>query len=467
VSDRTRLASSVLAGGLAVGIAGDLLLRETPWGLNWAIWSALVAAAAVAAARLGRFPAPPAWPWLLAVAVLFGAALAWRASPVLAGLNLAAALAAAALAAGVLRAGVVSYVTSGALAGVEIVAGPLPAVADGDWDEVPRHRWSGHAGATLRGLAVAVPLVLLFGALFFAADAVFEGLVRDAFDLGAVWTHLVVVGLWTWVSCGLLHHLLTPREPVSVAVERRFGTVEIGVVLGALDVLFLVFVVVQLRYLFGGDDHVVGTTGLTYAEYARRGFFELVAVAALAVPVVLAADSLARSRRLFRILTVALVALLAVVMASAVERMRLYTEVYGLTQLRLYTLVFMLWLAAVLAWMLVTVLRDRHSWFMPGALVAGFATVAALNVANPDALIARTNLDRHVEDGKRLDVGYLSQLSADATPELVARSDELGDSQARSLLALIELPQARGWRTWNWSRARADDYASRLEAARR
>ena len=469
MSERTRLGLSVLGAGIALGVAGDLLLRETPWGLNWVLWAALFAVGAAAAGRLGGADEPRHWPWLGGLALLFSAGLAWRASPVLGVLNLAAAGAAAALAAGALRAGVSSYAASAGLLAAETIGGPFPAATDVRWSELPRGRLSGHAGAAARGFALAVPLLFLFGGLFFAADAVFEDLVRSTFDVEDLYVHLLVIGLWTWVASGVLHHVLTRRDPVETPVKRRLGAVEIGVVLGTLIALFLVFVLVQLRYLFGGGDHVVETTGLTYAEYARRGFFELVTVAALALPLVLAGDALARSRRLFRALTLVLVLLLAVVMLSAVERMRLYTDAYGLTQLRLYTLAFMLWLAAVLAWMLATVLRDRHRWFMPGAFAAGLAAVLVLNVVNPDALIARTNLDRYA-DGKRLDSWYLTTLSTDATPVVLDRLDELPRNEREFLFH--NLPGgSEGWRTWNWSRARAqaalDAHESSALAAKR
>src|SRR5919206_568124 len=121
----------------------------------------------------------------------------------------------------------------------------------------------------------------------------------------------------------------------------RIGIVEIGIVLALVDLLFLAFVVVQFRYLFGGRALVEARTHLTYAEYARHGFFELVVVAALVLPLLLLADwALRRERRrdhrIFAVLAATLVVLLLAVVASAFERLRLYQQVYGLTELRVY-----------------------------------------------------------------------------------------------------------------------------------
>lgn len=219
-----------------------------------------------------------------------------------------------------------------------------------------------------RGVTIAVLLLLVFGALFVAADAVFENLLgRLAPDLHGFWTHLFVFLGCAWAAGGVLRGLVVPpdaREVAAPSERRRIGVTETTIVLAALDVLFLVFVAVQFRYFFGGRELVQDRTGLTYAEYARQGFFELLAVAALAVAVILLADHLgrrdtARQERLFRALGVVLVVLLFVIVASALQRMRLYQREFGLTELRVYTTAFMLWLTLVLVWLLATVLRGR------------------------------------------------------------------------------------------------------------
>ena len=196
------------------------------------------------------------------------------------------------------------------------------------------------------------------------------------------------------------------------------GIVELGVVLGLLDLLFLAFVVVQFRYLFGGADLVQVSATLTYAEYARRGFFELVTVSALLLSVMLLLDWLARLDRprevtVYRMLAGLLGVLLFVVIVSALQRMRLYTQEYGLTELRLYTTAFMLWIAAGGVWYVLTVLRDHRERFLFGTMVAGLAVAAILNAINPDDLIVRTNAQR-TDAPTRFDGVYGTRLSADA-----------------------------------------------------
>jgi hypothetical protein len=244
-----------------------------------------------------------------------------------------------------------------------------------------------------------------------------------------IWTMLLiatVAGLTRWQGLAMTGEgrwLVIPLLVFAVAIAwRDLLPLKLGIVLGMLNALFLAFVLVQFRYLFGGAPVIEASPDLTYAQYARRGFFELVAVAALVLPLLLTADWLLRAspgqRRAFRLLEATLILLLFVVMASAVQRMRLYTEEFGLTELRIYTTTFMGWLAIVFVWFLATVLRGRRERFTFGALVAAFAALAILNVANPDALIVRTNMQRAAA-GLRFDAHYLRQLSADGIPTLV------------------------------------------------
>jgi uncharacterized protein DUF4153 len=210
---------------------------------------------------------------------------------------------------------------------------------------------------------------------------------------------------------------------------------------------------VQARYLFGGQALVEMRAHLSYATYARHGFFELVAVSVLVLPVLLAANALVRERqRLVRVLSGSLVALELVVAVSALQRLRLYEHQFGLTELRLYATGVVLWLMCVFAWLCVTTLRGR-SRFAVGALVLGFAATAALNVLDPDALIARTNLTR-----PHVDVQYLGGLSDDALPTLIARLPALRPDM-RSALAtrlLAQSPGGGGVLSWNASRSRAE-----------
>jgi hypothetical protein len=253
-----------------------------------------------------------------------------------------------------------------------------------------------------------------------------------------------------------------------------FAAAEVTVALWVLNLLFLGFMAVQLRYLFGGADLIEVTAGLTYAEYARRGFFELVATTALVVPILLLADWAAapgtpRSGAALRATTLVLVVLLLGVIASAAYRMRLYQEAYGLTELRLYVSMVIVWLVAVLGWLVLTVLRGRRERFASGAIIAGLACIAALHLLNPDALIVRVNIGRAAA-GAEYDGTYLQTLSADAVPAILGRLDELPEGERCSVVRMLEErwsgERPGGWRTWNLSDWRARRLVAPLATAR-
>lgn len=466
MSNRTRLGLALLGSALFLGLLGDELLRVTPLGLNAFLWvAALCAVVVVLAERVGS-RLSGARLWMIPTLLLFSALLVWRDSAWLVALDLFAIVVALSL--GALRtprpvhqAGLTDYAVG--LGHATAAAGANAAnlmQEDIDWNELPRGQQGRHALAVGRGLMLAAPLVFLFGALFVAADSVFQDYVRSAVpDPGNLMLHVALVALFGWVSAGLVREYLFKPKSVDASVEPwfRLGATELTVVLALLDLLFLAFVLVQLRYLFGGASLVEERTHLTYAEYARHGFFELVTVAALVLPLLLLADwarrrDHARRDRLFQILAGALILLLFVVMASALQRMRLYQREYGLTELRVYTTGVMLWLAVVCVWAGFTVLRGRRDLFAVGALISGFAAIFAINVVNPDALIARTNLNR-----PNLDLPYLMQLSDDATPELVRALPTLEPRLREQLAFELEYRQRskQDWRTWNLSRVRA------------
>jgi len=476
MSDKTKLGLGILLAALVMGVLADALLRATPWGSNLTLWVTALVVAVITLTDRKRTGWAPDRRGLVIPLVLFAVFMAWRDSPVLKLLDAGALMTVLALAlvracSGSFRlAGAGEYALGALLAGFQATLGFIfLALGDIQWKELPQSGWARRALGTGRGLVIAVPLVLIFGGLFMAADAVFAGIVKDLLDIDFVnlFTHLFIIGLAAWMVGGYLRGLLLGKEaPMAlngVPKSLTLGSIETGTVLGLLDLLFLGFVIVQVRYLFGGAALVHVTSGLTYAQYARRGFFELVTVAALVLPLLLGAHWLlgkedASARRVFRVLAGAQILLLFVIMASAVQRMRLYQNEYGLTELRLYTTVFVGWLAVVFLWFTGTVLRGERERFAFGALVAGFLMLVALHFLNPDAFIVRTNVAR-AQGGRSLDVHYAASLSADAVPALVAALPSLSPAErteaATCILTQWSPPMFSDWRAWSWSRRQA------------
>ncbi|HEY8345721.1 MAG TPA: DUF4173 domain-containing protein [Symbiobacteriaceae bacterium] len=472
-----RVALVAAAASLGIGWLGDqLIFWSGGFGLNGFLWVLTLVTTAFALGRWGGLPLTGEGRWLMAAAVFFAGGLMWRSSSLLQGLDLLAiafclGLAAVTARGGSLsRSGVISYLAGLLLSSVNHLIGPFALLFhDIRWQELPRSRWSERMAAILRGLIIALPLLFLFGSLFVAADAVFERMIQNLFTLNLprLADHVFGLGFFGFLAAGFLRTALLQKPGELPQVDRpptfALGAIETGLVLGLLNLLFLSFVLVQIRYLFGGAALVQQTVHLTYAEYARRGFFELVSVAALVLPVLLVLHWLIppdrkEVQRLFRWLGGSLIALLYVIMASAVQRMLLYQQEYGLTELRLFTTAFMAWLAFVFAWFLFTVLRGRHERFAVGALASGLFVLAALHGLNPSDLIVRKNVALLQTTG-RFDGAYAASLGPDAIPALVEALPALPPAEQEVVAAELqfwsERLQRKDWRSWNWGRARA------------
>lgn len=479
-----RIGIAVLGSSLALGLAGDLLLRGAPLGLNLP----LAIAALVITAHLvsQRTDGALRWadPWLL-TAIGFASCFAVRNAEALQFLNAWAIVVALGLGGlshfvephlGRLR----DYLAGGLRTGTFAVGGGLVLLNDAEWGTLKSRGHVRRIGPIVLGLCLALPIFAVFGGIFASADPAFEEMAKallTGWDPGPVITHGMTTLAFGWLAAGLLRAWLwrpadlwraRPLDGLAAHARAAIGPVPIGIAVGALLLVFLLFVVVQARTLFGGDALVQTVTGLSYAEYARRGFFEMVAASALAIPVLYGADAMLDGARReavrnVRTLGVVQLALVGLTMASAANRMRLYIDAYGLTTDRILVAAIIAWLAFVLVWFGATVLRGRRGRFTFGATTSGFAVLAALNAVNPDALIVRVNTGRAATvavDGK-----YLQRLSADAIPILVARLDKLPADEACRLSNDVRnrwVNESRGWRGWNLATTRATRAARRL-----
>jgi len=459
---------------LTLGIAGDWLLRGDGAGLNVALWVAGVVCTwhwirSHAEVRPGELERA-----LLTAALCLAGGWLWRENPMLRFLDSVALLlifallplAAAPEAVGFVRLSAARMMRAalrlarrGVVGWIPTLLGPRPAMSPGRASVLE---------AVARGSLLAVPCLLVFGSLLGSADQVFGdflvGLVQV--DLSGQLNHAVPVLGATWVAAALLLGT-RPSEAAAVLDVRpargpTLGAIEIAMTLGLLDLLFAAFVAFQLPYLFGGMAWVERTAGVTLAEYARRGFFELVVVSALVVPLLLVVESRVSAasgapRRLFRSLAGIKIGLLLVIIASALHRMVIYQGQFGLTEDRVFATAFIGGIAVTCCWFGATALRGAPMRFAPGALLGWGIWLALLHAMNPEQLIVRANADRAAM-GRPLDVAYLGRLSADAVPALVAALPRLSPADreqlARQLAGRADL-RATDLRGWSLARSRA------------
>jgi hypothetical protein len=440
-SSRARVARRALLGAVLLGILADPLLRNGP-GLGLLVWMVVFAAVAVALLRQNARPLSREGVIWLAAAVLFAAGLSWRDAELLQFFDVLAMLTALVLLAmsigaipvpGLATARIRDLIRAAFGTGIDVATGVLPLVLrDAELHTVPRPSNDGSVRRIARAVVITIPILIVFTLLLTHADPVFGSFITlPKVDLGVVFSHVAIAGSFAWVVAGWLRRSLLARAGASTPatpLPLMLGATDVGLALGALNLLFAAFVVVQIGWLFGGEGLVLRTTGLSYADYARRGFFELMWVAGLLLPVLLGAQALipasdVRTLRFFRRLALPLVVLLGAIMFSAFARMQLYVHYYGISTDRLYATAFMIWLVMVFVWLALTVLRSRPRTFATGLVVSGFAVLLTLNILNPDALVARANLARGNMERTGTagtDLQYLASLGGDATPMVVS-----------------------------------------------
>jgi len=289
--------------------------------------------------------------------------------------------------------------------------------------------------AVLRGLLLALPLLLLFSILLAAADPFFSDglrkLVRFFFteNIGMQLFRGFYILILALLLSGIYLHVLLHSKDEELPSEQRsrfrlkpfLGITETAIVLGSITLLFGAFVVFQFKYFFGGQANVV-PSGFTYAEYARQGFGELVFVAIFSLLLFQGLNSITqmegRQRTLFSALGIALFGLVGVILVSAYQRLLLYEQAYGFTRLRTYTHVFMIWLGLLLLAMVILEVTKHQRAFALALLCAALGFVATLNFLNVDALITRQNIQSW-NPLKSLDTDYLAGLSTDSMSTLV------------------------------------------------
>jgi hypothetical protein len=343
--------------------------------------------------------------------------------------------------------------------------------------------------AVLRGVVIAIPIILIFILLLSSADLVFAQRVQDFTRLFRLEKLPETIFRCIYILAGayalagiFLHAAQKSSDEMLTGMEKPLvkpflGFTEAVVVLGAVVVLFALFATVQFQYFFGGQTNI-GVQGYTYSEYTRRGFGELVTVAFFSLLLFLGLSAVVKrqnqtQRWVFSGLGLGMVALVGVMLFSAFKRLILYEAVYGFSRLRTYTHVFMIWLGILLAVVVVLDILRKERTFALAALLASIGFAATLMIMNVDGFIVRQNVMRAATGGEGLDVAYLASLSPDSVPVLVgAYQDEALPGYTRDAVgaALVCYQQThlddgdQNWRSFTVSSWRAEQALQQVQS---
>ncbi len=483
-------AVSVAAGrplaaiAIAIGASFQLLFVGEALGINAVLWTALLLASAAAVRRRGS-PFDRADAWLPVAASVAAVLLAVRADSALVAFDACAMVVLTGGAVASLAGIGVTRRSAGGLMALLVRGGVVATTGATGLGQTFQSTAAGlgsrpgsRAVALGIGLLIALPIVGVFALLFASADAVFAKALTDALtwhlDLGNLPLRLGLTGVATWVAAGMLLLIVVPGSRIQrdepFVPPARLGSLEATTVLVAIDLIFAVFVGLQAEYLFGGRD-TIAAAGVTYSDYARGGFFELVIAAALVGGLICVIETVIRARsRTYRGAMLVLVGLTAVVLVSAALRLELYQQAYGWTELRFYVITAIAWLGLCLCAAAFTVLSGRSRWLPHAAMGLGLVVALAANVVGPQAFVARENVARALDPsliaaGGRagFDAAYLAALGDGAIPVLVDALPRLppadraivGRALAERRSELEQEAATEGWPSWNLAREEA------------
>jgi Domain of unknown function (DUF4173) len=444
-----------------VGLVGSVLL-EVAWGLNIALWVTLLLVCSWAFLRHHKLPQQLWWCWLLAG--VFAWLFLWRNSSFLQACNGVAMISALGFGAafgrnGFRQIGFLTLVWAGFESLGQMLFGWIALVfKDVPWFEASHQRDPKRLLPFMRGLLVTLPLLLVFGLMLRSADAAFATLISRFFSWNidqSFWSWLFRFGLFTGLVIGFLRFFVLGQIQLNTTPSFQLGKTELVMALGGLNLLFAAFIIIQFGYFFGGQTQITALTGLTYADYARRGFNELLQVVTFTFPVLIFALYFSkinsRINSIVRVLSSVTLVLLTLLLYSAWQRLQLYQQAYGLTEIRFYTTVLLIWLATMIVFYAFTALRQRYSSFVMGTFISIFATVIVLNFINPNAIIVHNNLAR-ADAEQRFDVEYAMQLGADAVPSLMNVKSVFLHSQLETALKnRWGNTTNQDWRSFNFS----------------
>ncbi len=315
-----------------------------------------------------------------------------------------------------------------------------------DYRKTGEHKKSDIVKYILIGVAVAIPFMIVVLSLLASADAVFNDMLNsvfrvigyDAFTI--IWRTLkfllFVLCIFVYVY-GVCVRITSDLFDNSQKDGRGFEAV-IGITFtGLLTFIYLIFSGVQILYLF--SNSLALPEGYTYSEYAREGFFQLLAVAAMNLLIVLFCVRHFKKSRILDIVLTVMSACTYIMLASSAVRMLLYIQQYGLTYLRIEVLLGLLLIAFIMAGVIVSIYRKTFPLAHYIILSVGVIWIL-FSFCRPEYMIAKYNISHYEvigqdENGADIldidydDLQYLASLDGDAAPAICELAEDIADGR--------------------------------------
>ncbi|MGV8982567.1 DUF4153 domain-containing protein [Clostridium sp.] len=321
----------------------------------------------------------------------------------------------------------------------------------------------------LKGLVISIPLLVVILVLLTSADMVFKNYISnfsfglEDLSLGKITGHLFAIII---VFIILFSYIWSFKyafdEGVSNKKNIQWEPVTILTVIFMINIVYLLFSIVQFSYLYGGGGNFLPQK-FTYSEYARKGFFELVAVTLINFTILLSSMKFIKRdntkiNSISNVFLTLLVAFTFNMLFSAHYKMSLYEQTYGFTYLRIFVHLFMLMLFMLFIAALIGI-WNRKMPLNKILIVIVLSMYVLVNYINVDKIIAKNNIDIYYQTQK-IDVQYFKNLSYDAIPEIVKLKDDSNADTARQINSYLddvknELSKGHSWYEFNYSKYRA------------
>ena len=327
----------------------------------------------------------------------------------------------------------------------------------------------------LIGILISVPFLFIILNLLIEADTQFERLISTLPHLisfrAEYFIRLVIILIYTFGFFGFMQVLLQNKNPI---VPKEGAIKPIGMdgiitltVLLLINLVYILFIAVQFKYFFSGTLE----DGFTYAEYARRGFFELLFVTLINLSISIAVITLTKTvygplKKAIRLAMTVLVLSSGVLLVSAIMRISMYEDAYGFTFSRVLAHSFMIFLMVILAYTLVKIWLEKLSLFH-FYFIASLIYYVGINTANLDKIVVDKNMARFETTGK-IDIHYLNSMSStgilglielyEKNPDVPGLEDRLKKSKAER-----GSMNRNSWQSYNLERDKAFEKLEQLD----
>lgn len=445
MSNSLKLNSAILVMSLLSALAASKLLVGHRLGVDFIIYY-LTSITSVIIFRhyFGAKLTAKSW-YLISGVSIFCLCLVWRNSYTLYALNLTALLIISLIAYGNLASKKLSDIAlltwlkiPGKIA-LSFCISPIRLISESLLPHALKKGVTPEVRQVLFGTLWAIPILIVFGSLLVSADARYQGFVGDifTFDISKLVSTLFKTFIyWPLTSAFFLLTLLQDKsqnitKDSTKTQKLTMNGIQTSIILSALNFLFISYLVIQSTYFFGSDALILNTEGTTYSSYARSGFWELVWIAIFSLVLLFTCDWLVRDepkklKSLVRYLSYVMILMIVVLELSAAHRMLLYIKVYGLTELRFYSSGFMLFIIVTLILFSRVIFKGQRNAFTIKVLSTALAFIFALNVINPNAIIATYNLS--TTSTMNIDSHYLERLGIDAMESIVLNTQNTPDA---------------------------------------